>query len=92
MSNKLQVNMNFVTTAEARDHFSEILNRSAYGKERIVLTRRGKNLVAVVPLEDLSIIEMLENKLDIIDAKKALKEARQKGTISLDDFKKKESN
>ena len=84
--------MSFVTTAEARDHFSEVLNRSAYGKERIVLTRRGKNLVAVVPLEDLSIIEMLENKLDLSDAKKALKEAKQKGTISLEDFKKKESN
>jgi prevent-host-death family protein len=27
---------------EARDNFSDLVNRSSYGKERIVLTRRGK--------------------------------------------------
>jgi prevent-host-death family protein len=41
------------TTTEAREMFSELVNRVAYGKERVVLTRRGKRLVAIVPAEDL---------------------------------------
>ncbi|MDQ2784261.1 MAG: type II toxin-antitoxin system Phd/YefM family antitoxin, partial [Chloroflexota bacterium] len=34
--------MKTLSTAEARDQFSDVINRAAYGKERIVLTRRGK--------------------------------------------------
>jgi prevent-host-death family protein len=43
-----------------RDHFAEIVNRVAYGKERIVLTRRGKAVVGIVPLEDLRLLEGLK--------------------------------
>ena len=42
-----------MTTVEARENFSELINQAAYGNERIILTRRGKALVAVVSLEDL---------------------------------------
>lgn len=34
---------------EARARFSELVNRVGFGKERIVLTRHGKPLVALVP-------------------------------------------
>jgi len=80
--------MSSITTASAREHFSEIVNRSSYGKERIVLSRRGKDLAEIIPMEDLKLIEMIENKLDIEEAKEAIKEAKQKGTISLEEFKK----
>ena len=42
-----------MTTVEARENFSELINQAAYGKQRVVLTRRGKELVAIVPLSDL---------------------------------------
>lgn len=80
--------MSSITTASAREHFSEIVNRSSYGKERIVLSRRGKDLAAIIPMEDLKLIEMIENKLDLQEAKEAIKEAKLKGTISLEEFKK----
>ena len=54
-----------ISTADARNRFSEIINRAAFGKERIVLTRRGKDLVGVVPLEDVELLEWLEDRLDI---------------------------
>ena len=66
--------MTRVTTVNARQQFSDIVNRSAYGKERIVLTRRGKEVVALVPIEDLHLLEELEDRLDIEAARKALKE------------------
>ncbi|MDF1759109.1 MAG: type II toxin-antitoxin system Phd/YefM family antitoxin [Coxiellaceae bacterium] len=42
-----------MSTVEARENFSELINQAAYGKKRIVLTRRGKPLVAVISIEDL---------------------------------------
>ncbi|WP_040257302.1 type II toxin-antitoxin system Phd/YefM family antitoxin [Rickettsia hoogstraalii] len=80
--------MSSITTASAREHFAEIINRSSYGKERIVLSRRGKDLAAIIPMEDLKLIEMIENKLDLQEAKEAIKESKLKGTISLEEFKK----
>ncbi len=35
--------MSKVSTVEARDQLSTIINRAAFGKERVVLTRRGRN-------------------------------------------------
>ena len=54
-----------ISTAQARNHFSDVINRAAYGKERIRLTRRGKDIVGIVPVEDVDLLERLEDKLDI---------------------------
>jgi prevent-host-death family protein len=81
--------MTAMTTVSAREHFSDVINRTAYGKERIVLSRRGKELVAVIPLEDLQLIEAIEDQLDLQDAQKSLKEAKRVGVVSLDTFKNK---
>ncbi len=68
-----------LSTTAAREDFSEVINRAAYGKERVVLTRRGKKLVAVIPVEDLEKLEALEDELDIAAAEKAEKRAKAKG-------------
>ena len=70
--------MSKVSTVEARDQLSTIINRAAFGKERVVLTRRGKELAAVVPIEDVKLLEELEDHLDIEAARAALQE---EGTI-----------
>lgn len=69
-----------ISTRNARESFSDVINRAAYGKERVVPTRRGKPLVAVVPIEDMELLEGLEDESDIDAAKEALKEP---GTIPL---------
>lgn len=56
-----------IASTEARDRFSELLNRAAFGKERVVLTRRGKRLVALVLIEDLATLEALEDAQDAAD-------------------------
>ena len=66
--------MDTISTVKARESFSDLINRSAYGKERIVLTRRGKGIAAVIPIEDLKLLEEIEDRLDIEDARKALEE------------------
>ncbi len=52
-----------VLSAEARDRFSELLGRAAFGGERIILTRRGRGSAALVPLEVLELIETLEDRI-----------------------------
>ena len=49
-----------VTTVEGRNRFSELINRVAFGKERILLTRRSRKIVALVPIDDLARLEMLD--------------------------------
>jgi prevent-host-death family protein len=41
------------TTGEARRRFAEIVNKAAFGKERIALLRRGRKIAAVVPFSDM---------------------------------------
>ena len=66
--------MTHMSVTKARSEFAEIVNRAAYGHERIVITRRGKNVAAVVPAEDMDLLEELENRMDIEAAREALKE------------------
>jgi prevent-host-death family protein len=80
--------MGQVNTVDARAQFSEIINRAAFGKERVTLTRRGKEIVAVVPIEDVKLLEALEDKVDLEEARAALAEAKKKGTVSWERIKK----
>jgi prevent-host-death family protein len=80
--------MGQVNTVNARAQFSEIINRAAFGKERVTLTRRGKEIVAVVPIEDVKLLEALEDKIDLEEAREALAETKKKGTVSWAKFKK----
>jgi prevent-host-death family protein len=68
-----------MTTAVARKNFSDVVNRAHYGKQRIALTRYGESLVAVVPFEDLQLLEKLEDQRDLEEAKKAKEAMKAKG-------------
>jgi prevent-host-death family protein len=73
-----------IPASQARGDFAEVINRAAYGKRRVVLTRRGKKLAAVIPVEDLELLERLEDRVDLDDARKALKE---RGSLSWEKLK-----
>jgi prevent-host-death family protein len=73
--------------SEARDDFAEVINRVAYRGERILLQRRGRDVVAMVPVEDMALIEMLEDRIDITEARRALEETRKDGTIAWEELK-----
>jgi prevent-host-death family protein len=58
--------------SEARESFSTTINRVAFGHERVILTRHGKRVAAVVPVEDLELLEALEDARDLDDIRAAL--------------------
>jgi prevent-host-death family protein len=80
-----------LSATEVRDNFSKVVDRVSRKRERVVLSRRGKELAAIVPLEDLEnferVKEDLEDRLDVEAARKALKEPGD--NIPLEDYLKK---
>jgi prevent-host-death family protein len=76
-----------INTADAKEEFSELINRVTHNNEQIILTRRGKEIAAIVPYEDYLLIQNIQNKNDLEEATNALKEARSGGTITLEELK-----
>ena len=66
--------MTRIAASAARLDFADIVNKVAFGGERITLQRHGKDVAAIVPVEDLRLIELLEDKMDLETARAALRE------------------
>jgi prevent-host-death family protein len=66
--------MTRLPASKVRTELADTLNRVAYGGERIVLHRRGKDVAVLVPLADLELLRALEDRLDNAAAEEALRE------------------
>lgn len=76
-----------INTVDAKEQFTDLVNRVAHNKERVILTRRGKEIAVIVPLEDLTFLLESQDKHDLREAIESLKEARSTGTVSLEQLK-----
>lgn len=63
---------------EARLRFAELFNRVLYQGARVVIRRRGKDGIALVPVEDLELLSDLEDQADIRAADAALAESDER--------------
>ena len=70
--------MTRVNAQDVKKAFGDALNRVAYAKETIILQRRGEDIAALVPLEDLELLNRLreeeEDRIDNAAADAALAE------------------
>ena len=73
--------------SEARESFSTTINRVAFAGERVVLTRHGRRVAAVVPIEDLDLIEAIEDASDLDDVREALADPANRDPIAWNDLK-----
>lgn len=76
--------MTRLKTTKVRNEFGAVLKRVSSRGERIVLQRRGQDVAALVPLEDYTLLQDIEDRIDLADARAALAEAEEKGTIPLE--------
>jgi antitoxin Phd len=76
-----------ITTAEAQDKFPDLINEVIHNKEHIILTRRGKEIAAIITLEDLHLLQQFKDKNDLQEAVEALKEAREQGSMTIEQVK-----
>lgn len=79
--------MSSLNSSKARQHFPELINKAAYAKKRTIVTKRGKKVAAIVPIEDLEALEAIENKIDLEEARAAIEDIKRNGAISWEDLK-----
>jgi len=65
-------------TQKRRETFSHSLARVVSKRERFVVHRRGKAVAALIPLEDLALLEELEDQLDVREAARRLADPNDK--------------
>lgn len=76
-----------MNTVDAKEQFTDLINRVAHSKERVILTRRGKEIAAIIPLEDLMTLQESQDRHDLREAIESLKEARLTNAISIEQLK-----
>jgi len=63
-----------ISASQARDEFADIINRVAYGGETVLVYRRKKPVAAVIPIDDLKMLEEIEEQIDIRMGRKAMRD------------------
>jgi prevent-host-death family protein len=67
--------MTALAIATVRKNFAEAIDAARHG-ERIALTKNGRAVAALVPIEDMRFMEEKEDRSLVRAAKKAVKESR----------------
>jgi prevent-host-death family protein len=78
--------MSGIPLAKAREEFSDLVNRAAYGQERIILSRQGKEVAALVSIDTLRALEEWERLEDESDMK-AIEARRAEPSIPWEEVK-----
>jgi prevent-host-death family protein len=63
-----------VGALEAKNKFSELMETVAYTKQRIIVERRGKPMMALVPVADVARLESMDSKEAIQARRQALED------------------
>ncbi len=81
-----------MTTTEAKDNFEDTVNRVADGEERVILNQDGKDVAAIISLEEFWFLERairkLEDEMDLEAVRAARTETETEENISLEELKK----
>lgn len=68
--------MEVIDATQGHEDLAATLDRVTHAKERVIVCRLGKPIAAVIPIEDLELLERLieeaEDRLDIEDAERML--------------------
>ncbi len=81
--------MDQVSTTQLRCAIGQTVSRAEFGKQRTIIQRRGKPVAAIVPIEDVEMLEALEERLideGLVDEAKERRAARRPG-IPLEEVK-----
>jgi len=65
-----------ITATELKKSFGEATSRVEYAGERIVVRRNSREAFALIPMDDLRLLEAIEDKIDVLAAKESLDDPR----------------
>ena len=70
-----------VSLTELRESLPDTIGRVAHGKERLLIKRHNRPVAAVVSMDDVRLLEMLDDMLDLEAAAEALEEIANGGDL-----------
>ena len=70
-----------VSLTELRESLPDTIGRVAHGKERLLIKRHNRPVAAVVSMDDVRLLEMLDDILDLEAAAEALEEIASGGDL-----------
>jgi len=73
--------MTHLSVSELRSNLADVVNRVAYAKEQVITERKGRELVAMVPLADLRWMEEMEDGLWGQSADRAMREPGEDASL-----------
>jgi hypothetical protein len=76
-----EIAMSITADRDKSGDLETLVNRAVQGKERVKIIQEGKPGAAIIPIDDLALLEDLEDRLDTLEALEALEEARIKGGV-----------
>jgi prevent-host-death family protein len=65
-----------VDVTEARQSFANLISEVGYGHDRVVLCRNGKRVAALIPVDDLALLQHLENEMDLSESRRILAKSK----------------
>jgi prevent-host-death family protein len=71
--------MTRIPVTKARKTLSDVVSHVAFGGDRVVLSRNGRDLAAIIPMDVYRRIEAEEDRLDLADLRRAKREAEERG-------------
>jgi PHD/YefM family antitoxin component YafN of YafNO toxin-antitoxin module len=81
----MEARMLKVTVGKLKADMAATLNKTAFGGERFLIERRGKPVAALVPLEDLRILEEAADRFDAQEAMRRVADPEDE-TISYEEL------
>jgi prevent-host-death family protein len=64
--------MTTITATRLRNVIGSVLNDVQFKGERVILNRQGKPAAALIPIEDLQLLEELEDRMDIEEIERVM--------------------
>lgn len=74
-----------ISASSARQNFSKVIDAVRVAGERILVTQHGRPAAAVIGVEDLELLQLLEDRMDVAEARRRMKEPADK--VSLEDLR-----
>ena len=74
-----------ISASSARQNLSKLIDAVRVAGERILVTQHGRPVAAVIGVEDLELLQLLEDRMDVAEARRLMREPADK--VSLEDLR-----
>ena len=82
---KTELEATEISSSSVRQNLSKIIDAVRVTGERILVTQHRRPVAAVIGVEDLELLQLLEDRMDVTEARRRMKEPTDK--VSLEELR-----